>query len=353
MSLEVCIKKELEGFCLHIDFQEDSRRIGVLGESGAGKTMTLKVLAGIERPDSGRVSLDGRVLYDAAKKIDVRPQKRKVGYLFQNYALFPNMNVIQNISAGIRSRDKKETYRRAAEMVEKFHLEGLEKRLPSELSGGQQQRVALARIMAYEPDMILLDEPFSALDVYLRDRTQEELMSFMRDYAGTVILISHSRDEIYRFSDRLLIMDRGRIISHGNTGDIFKNPETKAAAVMTGCKNISAVTVMDDHTLVAEDWGITLRLSRAVPEGTAFVGYRAHEFEPVWGERVENCIRFSLASRADLPFERNYYVEPEKESRSRQARITWFVQRDMWPLLDRKGLPAFLKLREEHLLFLQ
>lgn len=352
MSLTVKIEKHLENFDLNIDLTEDSKRIGILGASGSGKSMTLKSIAGIEHPDSGKILLDGRVFYDSSLKTDIKPQQRNVGYLFQNYALFPRMNVARNIAAGIRSKDAEKIKNRVNEMIVKFRLEGLEERAPSELSGGQQQRVALARIMAYEPDAILLDEPFSALDVYLKDRMQEELMEMLSGYGGTVIMVSHSRDEIYRFSDRLLIIDRGRVISHGNTKDIFRNPGTRSAARLTGCKNFSTVMVVDDHILRAEDWGITLRLSGTIPEGTTFIGYRAHEFVPVWGDRKENCIRFELASRAELQFERNYYVKPEREDYDRDSVITWFVQRNMWEELDNRGLPDYLQLKESDILFL-
>ncbi len=353
MSLEVRIQKNLENFNLDIDFTEDSQRIGILGESGSGKSMTLKAIAGIERPDNGRIVLDGKVLYDHSSKTDVKPQQRKVGYLFQNYALFSTMNVVQNISAGIHTKDKAMIRLRAEEMVHKFRLAGLEERLPSELSGGQQQRVALARIMAYEPDVILLDEPFSALDVYLKDRMQEELMEMIADYSGTVIMVSHSRDEIYRFSDRLLIIDEGKVISHGNTRDIFRNPGKMGAARLTGCKNFSAVTVTDDHTMTADDWGIILKVSGKIPEGTTFIGYRAHEFVPVWGEREENCIRFELSSHAELPFEKNYYIKPERDEYDRDAVITWFVQKHRWDELEKKGLPSYLKLKESDILYLK
>ena len=353
VAIEVRIKSRYEGFSLNIDFEEDSKRIGILGASGSGKSMTLKCIAGIERPETGRIVLDGRVLFDTGKRLNISPQKRSVGYMFQNYALFPTMDVFQNIAAGLHFKDKEKIRLRTDEMIKKFRLTGLEKRMPSELSGGQQQRVALARIMAYNPGLILLDEPFSALDVYLKDRMQEELCEMLEDFPGTVIMVSHSRDEIYRFSDTLLILDDGRVVNHGNTKDIFASPETREAAVLTGCKNISAAIRIDGHTVKADDWGIVLKIKGTVPEDTAFLGYRAHEFEPLWGEREENTILFSLCSRAELQFERNYYIYPEGDKKNRDRVITWFVQRDKWRELDEKGLPSFLKFREDAILFLK
>ena len=356
MGMEVRIKKELKSFLLDIDFSETSKRIGILGGSGSGKSMTLKSIAGIEHPDSGRIVLDERVLYDSSKRTDIRPQKRRVGYLFQNYALFPTMTAAENIIAGIRRGSRSEKSQRAEEMMKRFGLEGLGERYPSELSGGQQQRVALARIMVNEPEAILLDEPFSALDIYIRDRMQEELMDMLSGYAGTVILVSHSRDEIYRFSDRLLIIDGGRVINHGNTADVFRKPGTKTAAMLTGCKNFSAVTVTGEHTMRAEDWGIELKVEGRIPQDTEFIGYRAHEFVPIWGEREDNCIRFELASRAELQFEKNFYIRPEippSEPFDREAVITWFVQRDGWKKLEEKGMPSFLRLNEKDILYLR
>ncbi|MCR4589854.1 MAG: ATP-binding cassette domain-containing protein [Lachnospiraceae bacterium] len=353
MGTEVRIKSRYDGFSLDIDFQEDSKRIGILGASGAGKSLTLKTIAGIERPDYGRIVLNGRVLFDSEKRIDVIPQKRSAGYLFQNYALFPNMTVFQNIAAGLHFKDREKISGRTEEMISTFRLQGLENRLPSELSGGQQQRVALARIMAYDPEIILLDEPFSALDIYLKDRMQEELKEMLGNYEGTVIMVSHSRDEIYRFSERLLILDEGRVLNHGDTKEIFAFPGTKAAAVLTGCKNISAATVLDEHVIRADDWGIQLTVKGTIPPDTKYLGYRAHEFEPIWGEREENCIRFSLASEAELQFERNYYIRPEGSDNSRDALITWFVQRHKWEELDIKGMPSFLKFKEKDMLFLR
>ena len=188
MSIEVLIKKDLGAFKLNIAFQSDSRRIGILGASGCGKSLTLKSIAGIERPDEGRIVVNGKTLFDSSERMNLKPQLRKVGYLFQNYALFPTMTVEQNIAAGLTGK-RGEIMQRVRGIVEQFHLNGLEKRLPGELSGGQQQRVALARMLICEPEVILLDEPFSALDVYLRDQMQRNLMEMLETYLGIVIFL--------------------------------------------------------------------------------------------------------------------------------------------------------------------
>ncbi len=363
MGISVDISKKLGDFRLQAAFTEESRRIGILGASGSGKSLTLRSIAGLEQPDEGRILLGDRCLFDTGKRINLRPQLRSVGYLFQNYALFPTMTVYQNIGAGLHigrhgtgtgqalTREQKDV--RIREMIRKFRLDGLEGRFPSELSGGQQQRTALARIMAYRPDMILLDEPFSALDAYLRDHMQEELMELLEDYDGTVILVSHNRDEIYRCCESLVILDQGRVSNYGNTRRIFAAPETRAAAILTGCKNLSRARRLDDHTVQALDWGITLRVEHPLPGEFQWIGYRAHEFQPIWGAREANCIRFRLSSRADLPFEKIFYLMPERETWDREAMLTWFVQRELWEVLEERGMPDYVRFCERDMLFLK
>lgn len=349
MAIEVRIKKKLGNFQLDIDFKTEENRIGILGASGCGKSMTLKCIAGIETPDEGRIIVDGTLLYDSAKKISLKPQKRHIGYLFQNYALFPTMTVEENIAAGLQG-GKEEKRRRVVEMMEKFQLLGLGKQLPGELSGGQQQRVALARIMAYEPEVILLDEPFSALDDFLKDRLAQEMLDLLKDYRGTVVLVSHRRDEIYRFTRELLTMADGMQISYGGTREIFANPGRKETARLTGCKNIAEAKRIDGRHLEVPEWGITLCLNENIPEKVAFVGVRAHEFIPVWGDAGSNCIPVNVKSSAILPFERKYFLAGAEGS---EEDICWFLQRDKWPLIDRKGMPDFLMMPEEKILLLE
>ena len=356
MAVTVEIRRKLDNFLLDISFHSDSRRIGILGASGCGKSMTLKSIAGIALPDEGRIEVEGRTLFDKDQKINLKPQKRNVGYLFQNYALFPTMTVEKNIAAGLKG-SKQEKEERVREMARKFRLQGLEKRLPGQLSGGQQQRVALARIMAYEPDVILLDEPFSALDMYLKDQLQRELTEMLVDYEGTVIMVSHNRDEVYRFSEELLVIDQGKVAVSGETKEIFRDPVSREAALLTGCKNFSKARRIDEHTVEAEDWGVILTTERKIPEYTKYIGYRAHDFIPVWsGSRAETpdsivesrpgMLKFDLESSAELPFEKNYYIRAK-------TTVCWFVQREKAYQLEERGMPDHLAFDEEKLLFLK
>ena len=356
MPIKVQIKKKLDSFLLDMEFQSESRRIGILGASGCGKSMTLKCIAGIETPDEGHIEVEGRTLFDRENRTDLKPQKRNVGYLFQNYALFPTMTVEKNIAAGLKGT-RREKEARVREMMIKFQLQGLGKRLPGQLSGGQQQRVALARIMAYEPDVILLDEPFSALDMHLRDRLQQELMEMLADYKGTVVMVSHNRDELYRFSEDMVVIDEGHVAAAGETKELFRNPVSREAARLTGCKNFSRIRRVDAHMAEAADWGVTLHTEREIPEDVQWFGYRAHDFVPVWGERGENMLRFDLESTALLPFERNYYLRPERHGDTGECEgvqpICWFVQRGKIEELDSRGMPDHVMFREEKLLFLK
>ena len=223
--LKVNIFKKLKEFDLEVDFELKQKRLGILGPSGCGKSMTLKSVAGIVNPDGGVVSLtsdEETVYFDSINKINLKPQKRNVGYLFQNYALFPNMTVEENVASGL---SKGSDNKIVSEMIKRFHLEGLEKRYPRQLSGGQQQRVALARILAYGPDVILLDEPFSAMDTFLKEQLRIELVNSLKDFDGFSILVTHDRDEAFQFCDELIIMDEGKIIAKGDTYEIFENPK--------------------------------------------------------------------------------------------------------------------------------
>lgn len=223
MALSVELHKKFKGFRMDVAFEHDGGSLGILGGSGMGKSMTLKMIAGLVKPDSGKVIVDGRTVYDSAAKIDMPARERHIGYLFQQYALFPTMTVTENIGIAMKKSGdakKKEIDR----LLEQFALQNLGGRMPNELSGGQQQRVALARILASEPQMLLLDEPFSALDSFLKEQLLEDMIRQLSDYAGDVIMVSHSRDEIYQFCDRLLILDQGRVIVTGDTKDIFDQP---------------------------------------------------------------------------------------------------------------------------------
>ena len=351
MPIEIHLKKTTKTFQLNIQFEGQSKRIGILGPSGSGKSMTLRCIAGIETPDQGRIQIDGRTHYDSQSHTNIKPQKRNIGYLFQNYALFPTMTVSQNTQAGLKGT-KTQNQIQTQKMIQTFQLTGLENHLPSELSGGQQQRVALARIMAYQPDTILLDEPFSALDQYLKDQLQRELIKMLNHYQGTVIFVSHNKDEIYQFSQELLIIDQGKSILYNKTKDIFINPIYQKAARLTGCKNISQIQKIDDHTITAIDWGIQLHLQRPLTQDITAVGYQAHDFLPIWGPKPPNSLKAQITETEELPLQTNYYILPQPPVPTLQP-ICWTVQRESLEKLQKNGVPDYLQIKEEKLLYLK
>lgn len=344
MSLSIDISKRYKDFSLQVKLETDGRRLGLLGASGCGKSMTLKCIAGIEKPDRGSIQVNGRALFDSEKKINLIPQRRKVGYLFQNYALFPNMTVAQNIGCGLKG-DRKEKLPVIRNMVEMLHLEGLENRYPSQLSGGQQQRVALARILAYEPDVLMLDEPFSALDAFLKESLLEELLETLKLYKGDIIIVSHNRDEIYSLCESLAIIDNGSLVRRGDTGKVFKDPQKLAAARLTGCKNISPVRKIDEYKLEALDWELVLHTKDRITEDIRYIGIRAHDVKPV-SEAGENSFPLKNYRVVENPFEKNILCK------CGPGEIWWKLGTKDWNVYQEGEGKGWLCLPEESLLLL-
>ena len=274
MSLSVDLEKRLGSFHLRVQFQAEDEITALLGASGCGKSMTLKCIAGIMTPDRGRIVLNGRVLFDSEKGIDLPPQQRRVGYLFQNYALFPTMTVKKNILCGIRAGSKGEKAAALADAVRRFRLEGLEHHYPAQLSGGQQQRVALARILCTRPEAILLDEPFSALDSFLKWKLELELSDLLADFHGPILWVSHDRGEVFRNCKKVCVMEQGQSQGMFTLRQLFHEPETEAAARLSGCKNI-VEAVPAGNAVTLPQWGLTLDCGKAVPADVRWAGIRA------------------------------------------------------------------------------
>lgn len=339
--LKVNIQKKLKEFDLDVAFELKKGCLGILGPSGCGKSMTLKSVAGIVDPDAGLVSLtaDGETIYfDSTKKINLKPQKRNVGYLFQNYALFPNMTVEENVAIGVSKCSGGKT---VSEIIKRFRLEGLEKRYPRQLSGGQQQRVALARILAYSPDVILLDEPFSAMDTFLKEQLRIELLNSLEDFDGLSILVTHDRDEAFQFCDELIILDEGKIIAKGKTYELFENPKKVQVARLTGCKNISKIEIIDDYHLKSIDWGVTFEVSEKISPNITHIGIRAHDFFPAHEDDI-NLLDTSNSSIVEMPFEWEITLENG---------LWWKIEKQMHN--HDFEIPKYLKINPEDILLLE
>jgi len=301
MSLQVRIKKRLGDFRLDAAFETDGGVLGLLGASGCGKSYTLKCIAGVETPDEGRIVLDGVTLFDSGKKINLPPQKRQVGYLFQNYALFPNMTVRQNILCGLhREKDRARKEAGLARVMELLQLNGLERRRPSQLSGGQQQRVALARILVSGPKLLMLDEPFSALDSHLRGKLQVEMKALLEEFDRDVLMVTHSRDEAYHMCGRIAVMDSGTLLTLKETKALFADPGSVNAALLTGCKNVAAARKAGAYEVEVPDWGIRLRTALPIRDGLKAVGIRAHYFN---AKAPQNNYPVEYAGEMEEPFE--------------------------------------------------
>lgn len=256
MSLTVDIRKKMGDFLLDVSFTSSGGSLGILGASGTGKSVMLQCIAGILRPDEGRIVLNGRILFDSTDRVCIPPQKRRIGYLFQNYALFPNMTVRQNIFAGIRKGTRREKQNRTEQALRVFRLEDAADQYPSALSGGQQQRTALARILVGKPEAILLDEPFSAMDRHLREQLMWELARTLGSFPGDVLMVSHEREEITRFCDTAVVMDRGSSEPVQRIESILREPKTVADAKLAGYFNIADAVRNGNGEVVVPAWGI-------------------------------------------------------------------------------------------------
>ena len=278
MSLIVDIEKKLGNFTLCSQFEAPAGTMALLGASGCGKSVTLKCIAGIMTADRGRIVLDGETLFDSEKKIDLTPQQRRVGYLFQQYALFPNMTVTQNIICGIRQGSREQKKQQAAEHIRRFRLEGLEKKYPAQLSGGQMQRVALARILASEPRAILLDEPFSALDSFLKWNLELELAELLGEFEGPILWVSHDLGECYRNCHTVCVMENGRSGAITDMDTLAHHPTTQGTAQLAGCRNFFQ-GVRCEGGIKPAGWNVVLPLAApqkmvtvAVPDDAILLG---------------------------------------------------------------------------------
>ena len=243
-SLEVRVVKRLPGFTLDVAWSAGDEVVVLFGPSGAGKTLTLQALAGLLRPDEGRVVVGGRVFFDAASGIDVAPQQRRIGYVFQGHALFPHLSVADNVGFGLRGMPRAARVRRTGEMLERLGLGGLERRYPRELSGGQRQRVALGRALAIDPALLLLDEPLSALDAPLRRALRDDLREVLRQFPVAAVVVTHDFGEAYRLADRIVVYEAGRVVQSAPRGELLWQPASEAVARIVGIRNVLHGTVL-------------------------------------------------------------------------------------------------------------
>ena len=303
--LSIEIQKQYSGFHLDMAFEAGNETMGLLGASGCGKSVSLRSIAGIETPDSGKIVVNDKVFFDKAPhkkaRVNLTPQERKSALLFQSYMLFPNLTVEDNVAAGI---DKDVSHDERARIVEtelaRFGLAGFNKRYPAQLSGGQQQRVALARMLAAKPGILMLDEPFSALDAHLKGVLEQNLVSLFDAFNGTILYVSHDIDEALRFCDRIAVVDAGHIMEIATGDSLVNRPQSRAAIKLSGVKNETDAVKADETVVHLPKWGIDLDVARPVPDDVRAIGVREFYIYP-----------------ADGPGDNNYRVRVDRVSESR------------------------------------
>lgn len=313
MSLSVSIKKHFPAFTLDVNIEAGNETLGWLGESGCGKSLTMRCIAGIETPDEGKIVVNGKMFFEreAGKRptVNLSPQERKTALLFQNYMLFPNLTVAENVAAGIdRKLPKKEREAQVNVELKRFGLDGFDKRYPSQLSGGQQQRVALARMLAAKPDILMLDEPFSALDAHLKGALEQNLAGLFETFHGTILYVSHDIDEALRFCDRIAVIEKGHVMEVSTGNNLVNNPQSAASIKLSGCKNATPARRINDHRVFLPAWGIEVETDKPVQENLTCMGVRAFFLEQA-KEPGRNTYRVRVVRTSDSRFDRSALLE--------------------------------------------
>jgi molybdate transport system permease protein len=359
-QLTVEIQKRLLGFSLDVSFNTEGQPLGVLGASGAGKSLLLRCIAGIETPDSGQIVLNGRVLFDAEKRVNVPSCDRHIALLFQNYALFPHLTAAQNIGFGLpKGLSAIAQRQQIAFHLAAVQLDGLAHRYPHQLSGGQQQRVALARALASQPEAILLDEPLSALDTHLRHQIESQLILSLAAYDGVTLFVTHNLEEAYRVCDKLMVLESGRAIASAPKRNIFENPETVNIARLTGCKNFSRARATTLQSIEATDWGCTLQVLSSIPKNLTQVGIRAHHLkflETVSATKSSqsiNVFRCWLSTTRETPHRMTLYLKLHSPSLNpKDYHLQAEVFKEKWVQLKDLPQPWSIELDPQQLMLM-
>jgi molybdate transport system ATP-binding protein len=245
MGLSVKLLKKVKGFTLDVEWEIGNELAVLFGGSGSGKSMTLQLIAGLMEPDEGFIRSNGSIFFDKTSGINISPQHRSLGYVFQDRVLFPHMTVKENIAYGLKEEfGSEKRVQKVKEMIRLFHLQGLEEMVPSEISGGQKQRVALARALIGRPKALLLDEPFSALDNTLRLEMRRLLEEIRAEFEIAVVLVTHDTFEAYSMGDSMIVYSSGRVEQVGRPDDVFRRPKSRKVAQSLGAKNLYKARVL-------------------------------------------------------------------------------------------------------------
>ncbi|MBE6469989.1 MAG: ATP-binding cassette domain-containing protein [Coriobacteriaceae bacterium] len=330
MSILADIKKSYPGFTLDVQIEAGSERVALLGASGCGKSCTLRCIAGVETPDEGRIVVNGTTFFDSKRGINLTPQQRRCALMFQNYQLFPHLTVRENVEAGMaRAASADERAEAARRCLAVFGVSELDERYPLALSGGQQQRVALSRMIAARPGILMFDEPLSALDSYLKNALEQNLLDLFSAADRTVLYVSHDIDEACRLCERIIVMHDGRVEEEGSVAAVVGAPRSLAGLRLTGCKNTSAAEKAGPTRVRALDWGMTFEMGRPVPDDVAHLGIRAthiHRDDSTGAAGAparQNSFELAVARVSDARFERVVLLDPPRADAP--SRLTWKV----------------------------
>jgi len=352
--LEMDIEKRLEQFTLHMNLRSGHGALGMLGASGAGKSMTLRLLAGVVTPDRGRIVLNKRVLFDSTTGENVRCAQRKIGIVFQDYALFPHMTVAENVGFGLGATDASERRLLIRQHLERMHISELSERYPGEISGGQRQRVAIARCMAMEPDALLLDEPFAALDPHLRRQTEEQLRETLAEYRGAVLFVTHDMEEAFRFCSELVVLDHGQMIASGPKHDLFERPRNVVAARLTGCKNIVAARRIGTSRIAVDAWECELETANEIPNSLTHVGIRSHQIAFTTDATKTNTFPCWQVGTSEAPHEMTVYLRLHTPPHGDEpADLQVDLPKDAWNALRPLPQPWLVRMDPMRLLLLE
>ena len=304
--LEFDFGYRLNGFTLIPALTTERGVCALYGPSGSGKSLTLLCLVGLRRPERGWIRLNGRTLFDAEAGIHVTPHLRRMALVFQEYALFPHMTVARNLAYGLRGITRTDARDRVNAMLRLLRLEAFGDRYPDELSGGQRQRVALGRGLILQPELLLLDEPFSALDQMERERLRAEVLELLHDFGGTTILVTHNLQEAYLMARQIAVIDGGRILQSGPRDEVLQHPRDRRVAEYVGASNILRGTVAVEAAgpSVITWHGERLAFSGTLPPSGAEVEFciRPEDVRLVWPERTAerpNVLRGQITTEAE------------------------------------------------------
>jgi molybdate transport system permease protein len=346
VELLVDIEKQLSSFQLKVAFTTDEQPLGLLGGSGAGKSMILRCIAGIETPTKGRIVLNDRVLFDSEQGINLPSRDRRIGFLVQNYALFPHMTVAQNIAFGLPKNLSTNSMRsQVQEQLVAMQLQGYSDRYPHQLSGGQQQRVALARALASQPQALLLDEPFSALDTHLRSQLEQQMTQTLAEYQGASLFVTHNMEEAYRICPNLLVLEHGSPVHYGSKYEIFEHPATMSVAQITGCKNFSSAVVQSPLQVEAIDWGCSLKVIEQIPHELSHIGIRAHQISFTNDPNQENTFPCWLVRTSETPHRMTLFLKLHSPANNPQDyHLQAEVFKEKWLTMKEQPFPWYVTL---------